>query len=396
MRAVIVAGGEAVRRDQLDAAWPGWDARVDLVVAADGGVEVAARLGLPVTILVGDGDSLSPAIEADLRRRGVEVRLASPAKDESDCELAVLAAVERGADELVIVGALGGERIDHALANVWLLAHPALAGRQAEILDPRGRIRLLRAPSPDGSPVSWPLPGPVGGLVSLLPLGTVEGITTRGLRYPLRGEALHLGPARGLSNVRQAPDAAISVERGLLLIVETPGTLTEENGMGALAVGDPAPDFALADEEGVVHRLAERRGSWTIVYFYPQDDTPGCTTEACQFRDLHGEFGREEAVVWGISPDGPESHARFRAKFGLPFVLLCDPDHAVAARYGAWGRKVLYGRETEGIIRSTFLVDPEGRIARAWPRVKADGHAAEVLEALRQARAARVAREPAG
>jgi peroxiredoxin Q/BCP len=153
-----------------------------------------------------------------------------------------------------------------------------------------------------------------------------------------------------------------------------------------LAPGDLAPDFALPDEHGAPHRLADRRGEWTIVYFYPQDDTSGCTTEACQFRDLSADIDAQGAAVWGISPDGAASHAAFRAKFGLPFTLLSDVDHAVAARYGAWGLKKLYGREYEGIIRSTVLVGPDGRIARVWPRVKADGHAAEVLAALAEAR----------
>jgi len=154
--------------------------------------------------------------------------------------------------------------------------------------------------------------------------------------------------------------------------------------MTTLQQGDPAPEIELPDETGAVHRLADRRGRWTVVYFYPADDTPGCTTEACQFRDLSAEISAVEADVWGISPDGATSHAAFRAKFGLPFLLLSDEDHAVAERYGAWGLKKNYGREYEGIIRSTVLVDPDGRIARVWPRVKADGHAEQVLAALRE------------
>lgn len=153
--------------------------------------------------------------------------------------------------------------------------------------------------------------------------------------------------------------------------------------------GELAPDIELPDENGTLHRLADRRGGWTVVYFYPADDTPGCTTEACQFRDLHGDVVGQDAVVWGISPDGAASHAAFRAKFDLPFTLLSDVDHAVAARYGAWTLKKNYGREYMGIQRSSFLVDPEGRVARAWPKVRADGHAAEVLAALEQARAER-------
>jgi thioredoxin-dependent peroxiredoxin len=152
--------------------------------------------------------------------------------------------------------------------------------------------------------------------------------------------------------------------------------------------GEAAPDFALPDAEGTVHRLSDQAGHWTVVYFYPADDTPGCTTEACQFRDLQGEITDHSADVWGISPDDAASHRRFREKFGLPFTLLSDTDHRAAETYGAWGLKTSYGRESVGLIRSTYLVDPDGRIARAWPKVKADGHAEEVLRALEEARAA--------
>jgi thioredoxin-dependent peroxiredoxin len=153
--------------------------------------------------------------------------------------------------------------------------------------------------------------------------------------------------------------------------------------------GDRAPEVALPDETGTIHRLSDRAGKWTVVYFYPEDDTPGCTTEACQFRDLHDEIAGLDAEIWGISPDGSGSHAAFRAKYGLPFTLLSDEDHAVADAYGAWREKKNYGRTYMGIGRSSFLVDPEGRIARTWENVKADGHADQVREALRAARATR-------
>jgi len=159
--------------------------------------------------------------------------------------------------------------------------------------------------------------------------------------------------------------------------------------MTTLAVGDMAPAIELTDDRGRVHRLADRRGRWTVVYFYPADDTPGCTTEACQFRDLTPAIEAQDAAIWGVSPDGTTSHARFRSKHALPFTLLSDEDHAVAEAYGAWGEKQSYGKTTIGLIRSSVLVDPEGRIARVWPKVKADGHAAEVAEALREARAVR-------
>jgi peroxiredoxin Q/BCP len=155
--------------------------------------------------------------------------------------------------------------------------------------------------------------------------------------------------------------------------------------------GDLAPDVALPDETGTIHRLADQRGRWTILYFYPKDDTPGCTTEACQFRDLDMAYAATDADVWGVSRDSAASHRRFREKFDLPFTLLSDPSRTVIEAYGAWREKSVLGKRFMGIARSTFLIDPDGRIARAWPQVKADGHAAEVLEALRDERARRTA-----
>ncbi len=159
--------------------------------------------------------------------------------------------------------------------------------------------------------------------------------------------------------------------------------------MSAPEAGDRAPEFALPDETGTVHRLSDQRGRWTIVYFYPADDTPGCTIESCQFRDIDSQVRAASAQIWGISPDGAASHARFREKFNLPFNLLSDEDHAVSTIYGAWRLRSLYGKESMGIQRSTYLVDPDGLIARAWPKVKADGPPAEVLAAIDDARAAR-------
>lgn len=151
--------------------------------------------------------------------------------------------------------------------------------------------------------------------------------------------------------------------------------------------GDAAPEIALPDETGTVHRLADQRGRWTIVYFYPTDDTPGCTIEACEFRDANETYLERGADVWGISPQGAASKRSFREKFGLPFTLLADEGHAVADAYGTWVEKQNYGRTYWGTARSTFLVDPNGRIARVWPKVKAQGHAAEVLAALDEAQA---------
>ena len=154
-------------------------------------------------------------------------------------------------------------------------------------------------------------------------------------------------------------------------------------------VGDRAPDVVLPDETGTIHRLADQRGRWTVLYFYPKDDTPGCNTEACQFRDLDEEYSATDADVWGVSKDDAASHRRFREKFSLPFTLLTDPEREVIQRYGAWGEKTALGRTYMGILRSTYLIDPDGRIARTWSKVKANGHAAEVLQALGEERAAR-------
>ena len=162
--------------------------------------------------------------------------------------------------------------------------------------------------------------------------------------------------------------------------------------MSTLQVGDAAPAVALPDETGTVHDLASQRGRWTILYFYPEDDTSGCTKEACQFRDIHEDIVASDADVWGVSPDGAASHDRFKTKYGLPFTLLSDEDHAVADTYGAWGLKQNYGKEYMGLIRSSFLIDPDGRIAKVWPKVKADGHAAQVLDALNEARGRRAVR----
>ena len=155
-------------------------------------------------------------------------------------------------------------------------------------------------------------------------------------------------------------------------------------------MGEIAPDFELRDDEGRTHRLSDRSGHFTVVYFYPADDTPGCTKEACAFRDAHASFGDADTEVWGISPQGAASKAAFRAKYGLPFTLLADEEHAVADSYGSWVEKQNYGKTYWGVARNSFLVGPDGRIAAVWTKVKPEDHAAEVLAALREARAARV------
>ena len=165
--------------------------------------------------------------------------------------------------------------------------------------------------------------------------------------------------------------------------------------MSTPAVGEPAPEIALPDETGTIHRLADQRGRWTIVYFYPKDDTPGCTVEACEFRDANQTIHERGADVWGISPQGATSKRHFREKFGLPFLLLADTDHAVAEAYGSWVEKQNYGKSYMGVARRTFLVDPAGRVAQAWPKLKPEGHAAEVIAALDAAQAAVAAGGPA-
>ena len=157
--------------------------------------------------------------------------------------------------------------------------------------------------------------------------------------------------------------------------------------MSMPAVGDRAPEVALPDETGTVHRLTDQAGRWTILYFYPRDDTPGCTVEACEFRDANEKIEERGAAVWGVSPQGAGSKRAFRAKFQLPFTLLADEAHEAAEAYGVWVEKQNYGRTYMGTARTTFLVGPDGRIARVWPKVKPEGHAAEVLAALDVARA---------
>jgi peroxiredoxin Q/BCP len=146
--------------------------------------------------------------------------------------------------------------------------------------------------------------------------------------------------------------------------------------------GEPAPDFTLRSDTGETVTLSDLRGRPVVLYFYPKDDTPGCATQACSFRDAYGEFEERGAVVLGVSPDTESSHARFKAKHDLPFTLLADLDHEVAERYGVWVEKTMYGKTSMGIKRSTFVIDEDGNVAQAMLDVKPDNHADVVLAAL--------------
>lgn len=151
----------------------------------------------------------------------------------------------------------------------------------------------------------------------------------------------------------------------------------------AIEEGKAAPAFTLPDAAGRKVSLKDFKGKDVIVYFYPKDDTPGCTKEACGFRDLWKDIEKRGAAVIGISPDGPEAHERFAEKYDLPFTLLSDPDKKVMSKYGAWGEKMMYGKKTTGVIRSTVWIGPDGKVRRHWKKVaKAADHPAKVLEAL--------------
>ena len=146
--------------------------------------------------------------------------------------------------------------------------------------------------------------------------------------------------------------------------------------------GETAPDFTLPADDGKSIQLSQLRGRPVVLYFYPKDDTPGCTREACAFRDRRSEIAERGAVVLGVSPDDVASHGKFRDKYGLNFPLLADTGHQLAERYGAWREKNMYGKKSMGIQRSTFLIDREGKVRKVWKKVSVDGHDEEVLRAL--------------
>ena len=149
-------------------------------------------------------------------------------------------------------------------------------------------------------------------------------------------------------------------------------------------VGIKAKNFTLPNQEGKLHTLKEYIGQWVVLYFYPKDDTPGCTVEACQFRDNFPKFKRSQAVVFGVSVDAVKKHAKFATKYELPFTLLSDEEKKVVELYGVWAKKKFMGREYMGILRTTFLINPAGKIAKIYENVKPDGHAEEVLKDINE------------
>ena len=254
----------------------------------------------------------SPEIEiAALEAAGIPLERTRRDKDESDTELAVAAALRLGADGVVVVGALGGPRIDHALANLGLLAMPGPRPAGARSCSTGGRGSRSSAPRTSMARRSRAARGshrrPRLAAAHRAPASI--GVTTHGLRYPLADEPLPPGAARGLSNVRTSPEPAeVVLRRGLLLVMEIPCyALT----MDMPAVGDAAPEVALPDETGAIHDLSAQRGRWTILYFYPADDTPGCTVEACEFRDANDDHPRARGRRVGHQPAGRQVQAPF-------------------------------------------------------------------------------------
>ncbi len=160
-----------------------------------------------------------------------------------------------------------------------------------------------------------------------------------------------------------------------------PGVLIEVVVV-VLKEGDEAPNFSLPDKAGNLHSLSDFAGKTVVLYFYPEDDTPGCTTEACEFRDAQEEIIKRGAVIIGVSPDSGESHLRFEEKYGLNFLLLSDPSHKVLEAYGSWGRKKFAGREYDGVFRNTFVIGPDGRVRKIFLGVTPKGHARQVLDSL--------------
>lgn len=151
-----------------------------------------------------------------------------------------------------------------------------------------------------------------------------------------------------------------------------------------LEIGKKAPAFTLQDQKGKTHKLSDYAGKWLLIYFYPKDDTPGCTKEACQLRDNYADYKKLKAVVLGVSKDSVDSHKKFADKFELPFPILADPDTKMIQKYGAWQEKSMFGKKYMGIQRMSYLIDPKGKVVKVYPKVKPIGHAKEVLQDLKE------------
>jgi len=154
-----------------------------------------------------------------------------------------------------------------------------------------------------------------------------------------------------------------------------------------LKIGQKAPDFKLPDENGKLHKLSDYQGKTVVLYFYPADDTPGCTLEACNFRDDYLKYKAAGAVILGVSPDDEQSHEKFKAKFNLPFPLLADVGHKVCEQYGVWAEKTMFGKKYMGVVRSTFLIGPDGKIAEVYSKVSVPKHSEKVLKAVEELQA---------
>ncbi|MAX27716.1 MAG: thioredoxin-dependent thiol peroxidase [Phycisphaeraceae bacterium] len=161
--------------------------------------------------------------------------------------------------------------------------------------------------------------------------------------------------------------------------------MAKANDSQLIEPGKKAPAIALKDKDGKLHRLSAYQGQWVVLYFYPKDNTSGCTKQACAFRDHLPNLGKLDAVVLGVSPDDEKSHTKFAQKHELPFTLLADPEHQALEKYGVWQAKSMYGRKFMGVVRTTYLIDPKGKVAKRWDKVKVAKHMDEVLEALNEA-----------
>ena len=339
MVALILADGDVAAASELDARLARLGRRDRLVIAADGGARHAAALGVAIDRWVGDGDSIDE--DGTGRARGgrraartvaagqgrVRHRAGDPGGPPA-----------RRATSIVILGALGGPRIDHALANIGLLAMPELAGPPAD--DPRRPLADRRSSAPRARTArpsnARSRAGPATS--SRCCRSGAASRASRRAAWPTRWSTSRCPPGRpaGCRTSASASDAAVAVRHGL---PARRGVACYALAMSMPAVGDLAPEVALPDETGTIHRLSDQRGRWTILYFYPKDDTPGCTVEACEFRDRNETIHERGADVWGVSPQGAASKRAFREKFELPFTLLADEDHAVADAYGVVGRE---------------------------------------------------------